>query len=216
MAALSPLALAETFPLEEAAHNSDVAAVKRLIEAGANVNQQNKHEPSEVADGKTALMIASWNGDTEIVKLLLKAGAKVNLKDSDGSSALYMAAVNGHADIVDLLLAAKADANEVTSSGYTIIMMMAMHPAEENLERVVKALVAAGCDVNAKDESGNTALHLACDPGEEGQIIIAKVLLENGAKLDVKNQDGLTPAAIVKNMDGGKAMLKLFASHSKK
>ncbi len=211
--ALQPLAFASSFPLEEAAHNSDVQAVKRLIKEGVDVNQKNKHEPSEVADGKTALMIASNNGDTEIVKLLLEAGAKVNLKDSDGSGALYMAAVNGHADIVDLLLAAKADPNEKTATGYNILMMMAMHPAEENLERIVKALIAAGLNPNATDESGNTALHLACDPCEEGQFIIATILLKNGAKLDIKNKDGKTPKDIAKTMDNGKAMLELFSNH---
>ncbi|KAF9022927.1 hypothetical protein BDZ89DRAFT_1070280 [Hymenopellis radicata] len=45
-------------------------------------------------------------------------------------------------------------------------------------------------DVNAIDEYGYTPLHRAADRGDD---VAVKRLLERGAKIDVKDQDGMTP-----------------------
>jgi ankyrin repeat protein len=49
--------------------NGDYAEVKRLIEAGADVNAQTN-------EGFTALIIAPLEGRTEVVKLLREAGVE--------------------------------------------------------------------------------------------------------------------------------------------
>ena len=54
----------------QAVKSGDIAEVKRLIEAGANINAQ-------TYNGLTALMCASEWGYTKVVKLLLEAGADV-------------------------------------------------------------------------------------------------------------------------------------------
>ena len=55
--------------LIDAAENGDVAEVKELIKAGADVN-------AKTDDGRTALSAAKERGNTNIVKLLKAAGAK--------------------------------------------------------------------------------------------------------------------------------------------
>lgn len=48
----------------------------------------------------------------------------------------------------------------------------------------------AGANVNAKDESGNTALHLAAL--DDNNLKLAQLLLDSGADVDAKNDRGVT------------------------
>ena len=50
--------------------------------------------------------------------------------------------------------------------------------------------MAAGVDVNARDNRGNTPLHWAVSDGHD---IAAKILIEAGADVNVKSKDGSTP-----------------------
>ena len=75
----------------------DIEKVRKLLQAGANVNLQDKN-------GETPLYKASRNGYTNIVRLLLDAGANPNIQDNGGQTALMNASMNasmnGHTDIV--------------------------------------------------------------------------------------------------------------------
>ena len=87
-----------------AAFNGQTPIVKMLIEAGADVNAQDKV-------GTSALMFAaSAPGATETVQLLLDSGAKINMVDNNEHfSALMWAAAEGQPENVKLLLKHKAD-----------------------------------------------------------------------------------------------------------
>lgn len=60
--------------LSEAVRRGDVAAVKRLLDEGVDVNTKFRY-------GATALSYAADRGDVELVKLLLDRGAEVNVRD---------------------------------------------------------------------------------------------------------------------------------------
>ena len=60
-------------PLAWAVGNGHKAAVKLLLEKGADVESKNDI-------GETPLLLATWSGDEAIVKLLLEKGAE-NLLD---------------------------------------------------------------------------------------------------------------------------------------
>jgi ankyrin repeat protein len=82
---------------------SNMEMVKKLIQAGAKVDAQDKA-------GRTPLMCAVATGGYEIVKLLLDRGAEINRKEKFYQwTPLLFAALNGHQEIVRLLLSRGAD-----------------------------------------------------------------------------------------------------------
>ena len=85
----------------QAVKSGDVAEVKRLIEAGADVNAQSNN-------GYTVLMAASQYGQLEVCKLLIEKGAEVNTGPWDGRTALILASKEGHKEVAQLLIEAGA------------------------------------------------------------------------------------------------------------
>ena len=82
--------------LFQSAANGDLAAARREIESGADVNARDNHD-------FTALMYASEHGHTEIVNLLIGAGADVNAQSDDGHTALLSAMEQGHTETARML-----------------------------------------------------------------------------------------------------------------
>ncbi|MBW3625955.1 MAG: ankyrin repeat domain-containing protein, partial [Armatimonadetes bacterium] len=104
----------------EAAQNADVAAAKRLLDRGANVNAKD-------AAGATALHNAirpSYEGGTSmpLVRLLLSRRANVNVSDSLGQTPLMAAAALGDFPLVKMLLARGARVNAEDKNGQTPLM----------------------------------------------------------------------------------------------
>lgn len=58
---------------------------------------------------------------------------------------------------------------------------------------MIKLLVEKGADVNAVNADGNTPLHYAVRYGNERMV---QYLKKNGARMDIKNKEGLSPAQI--------------------
>ncbi|WP_253302358.1 ankyrin repeat domain-containing protein [Wolbachia endosymbiont of Psylliodes chrysocephala] len=95
--------LQNTAKLLEAAKNSDIDEVRRLISEGASVNATDQ-------DGKTPLHWAARNGKKEVVEALLKVnGINVNAYDKDNNTPLHLAVPNGYEGVVEILLNKGAD-----------------------------------------------------------------------------------------------------------
>lgn len=65
-----------------------------------------------------------------------------------------------------------------------------------NIQALFEYLYAAKVPVNIRNQENNTLLHVACASGHIG---VVKVLLSRGAKVDVKNNLGLTPEQLADN-----------------
>ena len=202
-----------TTALMRAAQQGHSDCVKALIAAGAKVNTKDH-------DGTTALMVADdgmaalegtsddQTGNANGMRALISAGADVNAKDDNGATALMYVAGHGVADCINMLIAAHADVNarghiyesghpsNSISGGETPLMVSAQTWNVGSM----KALIAGGADVNAKDSNGDTALMIAATEGSADGV---SVLYKAHAAMDVtaRNSDGNSFLALAA-MDG--------------
>jgi ankyrin repeat protein len=86
----------------DAIERSDVDGMRRLLDAGADVNARDRHN-------QTGLMIAAQHGRPAVVRLLIDRGADLNAAAKYTLSAIMLAVINGHVDIVRMLAGAGAD-----------------------------------------------------------------------------------------------------------
>ena len=94
-----------------AAYRGHFDYVRRLVEAGAEVNFY----------GWAPLAYAAYNGHAAIVEYLLKHGAEIDATTENGSTALFFAARSGHIDVVRLLLKNGANPTVANDNGDTAV-----------------------------------------------------------------------------------------------
>ncbi len=163
------LSAAGDVPVADAVMKGDVAAVRTMLTAGADVN-------AAQGDGMSPLHWAATTGHVEIARMLLYAGANHGATTRLGDyTPLHLAARSGSAPVVDALVAAGADVSATSSSGTTPLMLAAQSGALAAVQR----LVAAGGDVNAVEQAkGQSALMFGA---ASNRADVVAFLLEKGA-----------------------------------
>ncbi|XP_039615162.1 nuclear factor NF-kappa-B p105 subunit-like [Polypterus senegalus] len=157
---------------------------------------------------QTPLHLAVITEQLTVVESLLKAKADVSLTDRNGNTALHLAAKEGQAAILGHLLQykeVKLLLNQPNSNGLYPIHLAVL----ANSLSSVRQMLAAGVDVNAREQSsGRTALHLAAE--QENVSLAGSLLLEGNAHVDSCTYDGSTPLHIAVGRKSAKltALLK--------
>ena len=172
-----------TTPLMLAAASGKAEAVKLLLDRGADVNARDS------TNGQTALMFAAAQGRLDAIKTLIesKADANVATKVSPiiSMTERYKQQTQGKGNRG---ITGEGGRSDVTAMGGMTALMFA---AREGYLDSVRALVAAGADVNKVNEADNTSvLTLAI---VNGRIDIAKLLLDRGANPNLSSKTGLAP-----------------------
>src|SRR6266705_2846819 len=182
-----------------AIRNGDHAQVRKLIEAGADVNTVD-------GDGTTALMHSVIESDVNMMKLLIESGANVNAKNGLDSTALMYASTNLAKTRLLLDRGAEVKARgkrgatpmsvAVTTFGSTPVLrllaakgaepddrLMALAAAKGDLEAIQFLL---GIGVRAGDSTGATlsaAIAGRCD-------VCVRLLVEKGAPAGAVRPNG--------------------------
>jgi ankyrin repeat protein len=185
-------------PLLKAAVRGHDEIIRRLIEAGAEVNIQD-------ADGNSPLHAVVQrevetveNGFERSTRILLENGADPNAKNKSGITPIHSAAFGGLVPVVRLLLEKGVDVNAKSDENITPLHFA----VERGNEETVRLLLERGADPNAKDNEGNTPLFGPELPPDDwnqrtrrsyNNGSITRILLEHGANPMVKNNEGWTP-----------------------
>ena len=136
------------------------------------------------------LFDAASMGRTDMIAPLLAAGADVNAHDLRGFTPLILAAYDGHLDTVNALLDRKADACKPDANqGNTAQMGVAFKGYDEIAARLLKA----GCDVDARNHQGQTALMMAAMFNRRAQV---DMLLAAGAQANIADAAGHTAVSV--------------------
>ena len=166
-----------------ASKTTGLQLIDLLLQAGANPNLQLKLFPpyrslrdDRGADGvltvgTTPLLRAAKAGDVPAMRLLLAHGANPNLPTASGITPLMAAAGNGSAAL-DTRGRYKSEAQAIET---------------------VKVLLAAGAEINARDNTGQTALYGAATWGWNDLV---RALAADKADLTIKDSRGRTAADV--------------------
>lgn len=167
-------------PLVNACIRGDVATVKRLLVAGANIEG--------VWRSCTGLMWAAAEGHLPVVELLLTAGANVNTRNEVNYTAILYAAETDQREILLTLLnhGALTDSSVCNRYQETILMLVARQGHTDITERLVRQ----GDDIHHVNKIGDTALYLAVSNGHAPTVAS---LIRLGAKVNTANVGGWTP-----------------------
>ena len=148
-----------------------VDEVRQLVQQNPSLTE------ARDASGASAILVAAYNMKPDVVNALLELGAPVDI---------FEASVLGKVDrIQEILKSSPARVSEHAPDGFTPVALAAFfgQPA------AVKALIAAGADVNAaaKNPLKVAALHAAV---AGGKLDIVKAVLEAGADPNAQQQAG--------------------------
>ncbi|XP_033732117.1 uncharacterized protein LOC117321715 [Pecten maximus] len=195
-------------PLHHAAKEGHVDVVQTLLKEGAILTAQDER-------GDRALSLASQNGYADVVMLLLDSGADMYHKNHFGMDAWY-SAINQKNDIVlnvltnhynnlyekdrtlksplciaaslgrcakiETLVKLGAYAEQQDEDGNTL-----MHHAAANNQGEVIKMFHKTVNVDAKNNEGDTALHIACREGNHNAVL---ELIDKKAKSNIANSIG--------------------------
>ena len=177
----------DDFSASHAVDQNHPDVVEVLIDAGADIETKDDK-------GCSPLLLASRSGALALVKMLVKAGAEVCATDNEGYTCLIIAC-NGHTEVVRYLVGLKdVDVNHKADDHFS-----ALHCAvDEKHPDVVEVLIAAGADIEIKDEMGCSPLLFASKQGDlsADALAVVKVLVKAGADVCATDNEGLTCLAI--------------------
>ncbi|KAM6977558.1 protein phosphatase 1 regulatory inhibitor subunit 16B [Aplochiton taeniatus] len=202
------VSFAASVALLEASARNDPDEVRYLLKNNVSPDLCNE-------DGLTALHQCCIDNYEEMVKILLGRGASVNAQDNELWTPLHAAATCGHAGLVKVLVQHGADLLAVNSDGNMPYDLCEDDPTLDIIETAmankgitqeminetrasterrllgdIQEMLRDEEEVNHQDSQGATLLHIAA---ANGYVQATELLLEGGARMDLRDSDGWQP-----------------------
>lgn len=179
---------------QKSVYLKDWAAVKKLVDNGADVNAPNKY-------GVSAFHVAALTGNLEMYKFLEANGGnkKLLMKGKRyfthrGYDILKAAVESNSPALIKHILQSGYDPNVTTGK----LNETALHLAAEDCRNeALDLLIEYGAKVDVQNKEGQTPLHLSAK--RYGCLVTVSSLIESGAKTNIVDKHGKIPLQMVGN-----------------
>jgi ankyrin repeat protein len=167
-----------------------LAMIERLLARGANANAALKatiferlHNNADpvLGEGATPLMRAARKADVAATRVLLTHGVDAKMAMKGGVTAAMIASGFG---------------GQVRFAEYNL-----KSGGEHDAQECVRLYLEHGADINAANDAGQTALHIAAAQRDEDFV---RFLVKSGGRLDAKDRQGRTPLDVALGIGGGR------------
>lgn len=158
-------------PILYAAESGQLDTVKYLLAKGADIKSVDE-------SGNNILMKASASGNIHLISYLIEKGFDANYQTEYGDTPIMRAAECANINAFNFLVAKGSDYKYMSSRGKTALFSA----IEGNCTECVSFLVSNGLDVNQVYDD-ETPIMVAV---RRNNIPIAKILLENGANVNIQ------------------------------
>ena len=174
-----------------AARQGEIEAAQALLDAKADVNQQD-------VDGNNALQLAILNTHYDMTQMLIDRKADVSLTNKDGRAALYMAVETRNVDYSPR--PARQEKDKITN--LQLIESLLAHNA--NVNQQLKASVEIH---RFAQDHGDKTMSEGATPfmraARSADVTVMRMLLAKGADAKLANKDGLTALLVASGVSWG-------------
>jgi ankyrin repeat protein len=157
------------------ARPAEIAIVDLLVEAGADVNAQDRK-------GFAPIHVAARRANLPFLRHLIARGARLDTRTHDGAAPLDYAVYRRKWDSARVLVSGGADVNARDGEGQSLLGW-AISKADVDL---VRGVLDLGARMDLDDDGWTPLQHAAWN----GQETIAKLLLQRGANPDASTREG--------------------------
>ena len=170
-------------PLMIASENNHLNAVIFLTDHGANIDLQDR-------EGYSSLHYAAGNISDlcDVLDFLITNGADVNAFTNDKFTPLIIASNCNNLNVVNSLIKHGANIHLVDRYGRTALHY-SITAVDHDSVTVLRSLIKNGADVNALTNDNCSPLMMS---SLSGSVNVVTILVENGANMDIQNQNGDT------------------------
>lgn len=169
----------KSYHLVRASAEGKRKTVQLLLSQGVNVDSRD-------AMRHTSLMLASMGGYDDICAILLASGASVHLRDRNGYTAYDYASGHGRVATLELLFSHSKTADTQNHRQFAALMAASMMANPTLLPDAGQPLTT----INRITPDNRSALHVVASIGAYD---MAKILIERGADVNLKNRDEQIP-----------------------
>ncbi|KAL7621867.1 hypothetical protein AAE478_007367 [Parahypoxylon ruwenzoriense] len=189
----------------------DFVVTMLLLAKRANIESPDKF-------GQAPIHRAAKRGNAGVIQLLLNEGINIETRDKNGRTPLSLAAECAYGpDSVRLLLAKGADV-EARDNDNQAPICWAIGNGNFN-DTIVEELLDGGADIESRDQYGRTPLFQAISRLGEPTLLpgirnrpegIVRLLINRGANVDAKHDDGLTPVLLAERHGLDESLLRML------